>query len=73
MNPFVISIFFMLFSFDTALQKVGAQSSTQIPSVVIDFPSAAEFSNLWGRDAPHAPRYLRAWWSILSISRRWIV
>ena len=39
----------MLFSFDTALQKkVGAHSSTQIPSVVIDFPSAAEFSNLWG-------------------------
>ena len=32
-----------------------AHSSTQIPSVVIDFPSAAEFSNLWGRDAPHAP------------------
>ena len=46
----------MLFSFDTALQKVGAHSSTQIPSVVIDFPSAAEFSDLWGGvTPPHAP------------------
>ena len=36
---------------------MGAHSSTQIPSVVIDFPSAAEFSNLWGggRDAPPRP------------------
>ena len=29
-------------------KKVRTHSSTQIPSVVIDFPSAAEFSNLWG-------------------------
>ena len=35
---------------------MGAHSSTQIPSEVIDFPSAAEFSNLWGgRDAPPRP------------------
>ena len=60
MNPIVISIFFMLFSFDTALKKVGAYSSTQIPSVVIDFPSAAEFSNLWGASRPQPLRYLRA-------------
>ena len=45
----------MLFSFDTALQKVGAHSSTQIPSVVIDFPSAAEFSDLWGGVTPPTP------------------
>ena len=45
----------MFFSFDTALQKSGAHSSTQIPSVVIDFPSAAEFSNLWGGVTPPTP------------------
>ena len=34
---------------------MGAHSSTQIPSVVIDFPCAAEFFNLWGGVTPPRP------------------
>ena len=38
------------------------RSSQSIPSEVSDFPTAGVFSKHWGgRDAPHAPRYLRAW------------
>ena len=48
---------------------MGAHSSTQIPSVVIHFPSAAEFSNLWGGVTPPTPPaiYVPVLFSIMSV------
>ena len=44
-----------------SLPRNVSSSSKQIPSEVKDFPIPNAFSrHLGGRDAPHAPRYLRA-------------
>ena len=47
-NPFVISIFFMLFSFDTAWQKSGGASAPPVPPVstpLLRDPLANEMQN----------------------------